>query len=344
MATSAETRVERHAARADSILAALLRLLLGLWGGFHAWDNEPMVTARIARTVYLVDQAIARSRDEARSYGESVIRDLEARIGRLANNDGVYPRSGASYKQVYARPLEQLMYALSQGKTQQEAEDAFFDRLEDLIGDDLRAAERDELDEIWNASPDVVGWRRVIHPERSKHGPCGLCIVAADRFYTRGDLMALHGGCVCTTMPITKKHDPGLKLNREDLDRIYAAAGSNYAADLKRVRIDFREHGELGPVLVNERQHWRDVEEVNRNARGQAYEPYKKPTRESQKAMWQATKDTSQKSIQRLQAALDAGTDEVDIAGTGRPVKVRDIRQAIQWHKDLIARMDGYLK
>ncbi len=51
-------------------------------------------------------------------------------------------------------------------------------------------------------------------------------------------------------MPLVAGADVGARLNREDLQRIYAAAGSTAAADLKRTRVQVNEHGELGPVLT----------------------------------------------------------------------------------------------
>jgi hypothetical protein len=46
------------------------------------------------------------------------------------------------------------------------------------------------------AAEDVTGYRRVIHPELSKSGTCGLCVAAADRIYYVDDLMPIHTNCV----------------------------------------------------------------------------------------------------------------------------------------------------
>ncbi len=47
----------------------------------------------------------------------------------------------------------------------------------------------------------VKRYRRVLRPELSESGPCGLCVVAADRIYTIGELMPLHGRCKCESCP-----------------------------------------------------------------------------------------------------------------------------------------------
>jgi hypothetical protein len=42
----------------------------------------------------------------------------------------------------------------------------------------------------------AIGWRRILHPELSETGPCGLCVVAADRVYKTEDLLPIHNRCV----------------------------------------------------------------------------------------------------------------------------------------------------
>jgi len=92
----------------------------------------------------------------------------------------------------------------------------------------------------------------------AKTGSCGLCIVASDRIYGRGDLMPLHGRCHCLVAPIVGDVDPGRELNGDDLSALYkgaAVAGrqsSTDGRDLKKVRVQVNEHGELGPVLVRQ--------------------------------------------------------------------------------------------
>lgn len=130
---------------------------------------------------------------------------------------------------------------------------------------DLQLARREAERQRWGLSEDVIGYRRILRPEESEHGPCALCIVASSRIYGKSDLKPIHGGCVCDVLPVTKSMDPGLILNREDLDRIYEQAGGMRREDLIRVYgidisktqtgptdLDF-EHGELGPILVDPR-------------------------------------------------------------------------------------------
>jgi hypothetical protein len=116
------------------------------------------------------------------------------------------------------------------------------------------------------------GWRRILRPELSQSGPCGLCVVAADRIYKQKDLLPLHNRCVCEVLPILNGLDPGLFLNRDDLARIYDAAGGTggevirggrrFSGRLQETRVALTEHGELGPVLVNAGQNHRGMKQV----------------------------------------------------------------------------------
>lgn len=111
----------------------------------------------------------------------------------------------------------------------------------------------------------ATGWRRILHPELSRTGPCGLCVVAADRIYNSEDLLPIHGRCVCEVLPVYGNVDPGITLNGDDLAAIYAAAGGNTREQLRRISVVLTEHGELGPILVDGDRHYRSPQEVARN-------------------------------------------------------------------------------
>ncbi len=68
----------------------------------------------------------------------------------------------------------------------------------------------------------VVGARRVIHPEASAGGTCGLCVAAATRKYKTSQLQPIHDRCKCTVLPIIKvgrnEIDPGNDVNYSDID------------------------------------------------------------------------------------------------------------------------------
>ncbi len=261
---------DRHAKQRDSIIEKLVALLLGLWGDFGVSRDPDQVTALAARSATVVSAATGRMRLQTRSFQSAVFRELGSKL-TLPKQVNPYPRANVAPLEVYSRPSSQFVYALSQGGTVEEAEQAAGGRLEQIATTDVVLADRDETHRIYQAESKIIGFRRVIHPELSRTGTCGLCLVASQRLYHRNDLLDIHDGDNCTQMPVIKGDDPGFRLNQDDLGKLYAAAGSKYNSDLLNTRITIKEHGELGPVLVKKGDHFRTPEEAGRR-------PYVKPT------------------------------------------------------------------
>ena len=96
----------------------------------------------------------------------------------------------------------------------------------------------------------ATGYRRVIHPEKSEGGTCGLCMVAATRLYYRHDLKPIHDGCNCKVVAVTEDNDPGADMNKIDFDAIYAASGDTTDGwTLKQTRFRFdADRGEIETV------------------------------------------------------------------------------------------------
>lgn len=294
-----EALTERQAEHRRSIVVKLLRLLLGLWGDFGDARDPNLVAGNAAQSASVVDAALAQTRLLTRSYLTTVLRELGVGDLRLPPVVDLYPRSGVSELDVYSRPARQFTYALSQGSSLDEARTVAVQRLEAIATQDVKAADRDEARTVYTAVPRVIGYRRVPHPELSNTGTCGLCWVASQRRYRSSDLMALHGpSCNCTTLPIVEGDDPGLRLNRADLDALYAAAGRTSADDLREVRVSVNEHGELGPILGNRGDHFRGPREA-----GAA--PYEPPTPASARAAKTVELDRLNQELASAQAAYN---------------------------------------
>jgi len=160
--------------------------------------------------------------------------------------------------EVYQRPARTVRYVRSDAHAAgrlDEVDDEYalaqgLLRLERLVEDDLMLASRDGAQAVLAATEVVTGWRRVVRPELSRGGVCGLCIVASDRIYSRENLMPLHARCRCDVLPVLGGLDPGGDLNASDLGDFYVAAGSTAAKALKATRVRYDEHGEMGPVLT----------------------------------------------------------------------------------------------
>ncbi|MFV8317037.1 hypothetical protein [Mycobacterium sp. 23] len=168
---------------------------------------------------------------------------------------------------VFERPAAVYRWLISQGEG--DAAEQSMLRIRTLVDDNLMLAQRLAQQEVLARAavdldnqggrgrrrPQIVGYRRVIHPELSRGGTCGMCIAASDRIYKIGTLMPIHAHCWCTIAAITEEHDPADDLNAVDLRALYKDAGGNTVAHLKRTRYQVDEHGELGPVLVPQKKY-----------------------------------------------------------------------------------------
>lgn len=180
----------------------------------------------------------------------------------------------------------------------------------------------------------VIGFRRVIRPELSATGTCGLCVVAATNWYTVDALKPIHNLCKCVTLPVVKGEDPGFGWNQEDLrknlDQMYGAAGgSTSGKKLKRIRVKITEHGELGPILeYRAKSGWAEKSGYS------SYRPsYVKPTRTVQAERLRARRDELVQTIENLRARMNDGGDRA-----GLEHAIWGVEQSI---KDLDARMNN---
>lgn len=163
----------------------------------------------------------------------------------------LYMRNGVTPLDVYQRPAEEYRYFKSTGVSDQEALEKAITRISTMAGTDLALTRRDESRRVFRNTPNVTGYRRVIHPERSQDGySCGLCVVASTRIYHTDKLMPIHDECNCDVLPIYDDQDPGNDINYDDLRAIYEAAGGNDASSLLNTKVSFLEHGELGPIIA----------------------------------------------------------------------------------------------
>lgn len=190
-----------------------------------------------------------------------------------------------------------------------------------------------EMEKRAGSAKKVIGYRRVIRPELSVTGTCGLCVVAATNWYTVDELKPIHHLCKCVTIPVVSGEDPGFGWNQEDLrrnlDQIYGAAGGTTSGKyLKRLRVKITEHGELGPILeYRAKKGWSEKTGFT------PYQPstYVKPDRTAQVSRLQARRDELVGTITNLRASLDSGGDRGGIEQA-----IWDVEQSI---RDIDARL-----
>ena len=210
----------------------------------QSWD----ITSGIAE---LVDAGVRQEATLAQSFLSRVYDELgvSAREPSLMIDRSL--RAGTTTPLTYRRLSRDVRHLLSEGVPLQIATDQVMSRFEEMLTDDLNLAMREQSRRFFMANErTTLGFRRVIRPELSETGVCGLCAVASDRWYSRDDLMPIHSRCRCDVVPITRDYDPA-EMNEVDLRSLYEAAGeSTGAGDLLNVKIKIEAHGELGPRII----------------------------------------------------------------------------------------------
>lgn len=242
---------------AVTVVQAAQRRVASVTDGYLA-RSTTTITGRRADAVGAVDVRSLR-----RKLPQDVIESLAAGrgISQAAAERAQSRVEAVPAEQVYGRIPQHVRFAtVARGMSPDQAALDGIRRAMAMADTDVMLADRAQAQKFFTTRkpPGVIGYRRILHPELGSGAPpCGLCVVAADRVYTIEELMPIHSRCRCTVAAVTRTADPGLQLNGDDLARIYEAAGGNTARRLKTVRVEFAEHGELGPVVVNADQNFR---------------------------------------------------------------------------------------
>ena len=252
-----EEIVQATSARTDSLIWALIKLL---WNKWDAHDNYGENKA--------TNELIMDSADLTMTYIEEAQRQTETYMREVFKNSGQpYPenvpapgktpyhrRGGITPDEIWERPVNVYRNARRKKASHQEAKKKMQERIYDIAHEELRLAQRDYAARIISGGDTVKGWRRIIHPELSRTGTCGLCVAASQRIYKKSYLMPIHKRCCCTVAPVFQNADPGLKLSRADLKRLYNTAGGTHAKQLSKVSIKEYTSTELGPILTRARK------------------------------------------------------------------------------------------
>lgn len=180
-------------------------------------------------------------------------------------------RNGVDLRKVYQRPVKLFRRKVSEGMPPAEAFEQAMRLAQGLTTGNITLAKRDMSREVMmrlQREIGITGWRRVVRPELSETGTCGLCIAASDQVYKSSQLMPLHDNCKCEPMPIVGALDPGNSLNQLSFKDLYGKAAGDTgrtgtaSRDLKRTRWTVNTHGEWGPVLTVKGQKFRGPDEL----------------------------------------------------------------------------------
>lgn len=248
--------VDAHTRGRESIRLGLVQRITRWLRGLSQDDFYDLDPSGAVAVVRVAQEALAA---QTWAYLDS--------LGTYAAGDPTLPDEprGVDPAQVWERPAKTYRFERSMGRDHDEALDLAVQRAQTIAEDDLAHAMRISAAQHSQAADGVIGLRRVVHPEMSQGGACGLCLAASDRIYKVASLLPLHSHCRCTVAEVTSTSDPGNSLNDRSLADLYDAAGSTSAADLKGTRWKVSEHGELGPILVPRKATPRTEADVRRD-------------------------------------------------------------------------------
>ena len=242
--------IDAYADATDDTLADLIAAILAIYEDVDPYSARE-VAAAAAQAADQSNVSTLLSAGIAAQYLASILGIIGDTSVPVPTPQLIPIRGGVDMGKVYERPAKLVRRLVAKGVPFDEAWRRANAYIAALADGDVRLAQRQALD-FTMAGLGVTGYRRILRPELSRDGSCGLCIAASDRVYKVGTLMPIHARCKCTVMPIVGGVDPGASLNNLSLGDLYDAAGSTSGKDLKKVRYSVNEHGEWGPVLTRE--------------------------------------------------------------------------------------------
>lgn len=253
--------MDRFAGRRDALEARVRNAVVAEFTRFDGWYSTNLVdevTAAVAEKLSTGQRGIATLTDAYLSRTTSYVVGKYVAGASVPEVFGQTLRMGVTdHEEVYGRVAAEYRRQRSLGLTDNEALQLALGRAQAMVGTDLGLAHQRQVQRFTQVR-NVTRYRRVIRSEKT----CGLCAAASDKLYRRGDLMPIHARCKCAVIAVTANTDPGSQLNRDTLGQLYDQAGSTAGGDLKRVQVTVEQHGELGPQLRVEGQHFRGPNEV----------------------------------------------------------------------------------
>lgn len=230
--------------------AGTVAAILSAYESVDDWES-PTVTLAAAASAVAASTAARQVAAELGAQFVSVIAGVTRGTARGAATlipTPDYPRIGAEPFDVYSRPIFAYRDAIAAGKAEVEAQALAFQRAEMLaLTDNMLTRRNAAVAQLERES--VSHYRRVIRPELSETGTCGLCVAASTRVYAIGELMPIHTRCKCEVIPILGADDLGERFNLADMKRLYEATPGTRKQDLVKTRYRVEDLPELGPVL-----------------------------------------------------------------------------------------------
>ena len=241
---------------------AVLRLLATLTG--NDWYSKRATDQFVSHAVHVSQTGQQAIEGLANQYVGNYTSTMDDKSINVRPTTLDPYRRGADPTQVYTRPIEVFRHQIAIGETEQRATELAFERATQLVDTDMTLTRHDaEVKQM--VAQGHQKYRRVLHPELSTGGTCGLCIAASTRVYNTSELMPLNGRCKCTVAPLAPGIDAGDLLNEQDLGSLYEASGGTSGPQLKRTRYQVDEHGEYGLVLARRGDQFRGPKDLGKN-------------------------------------------------------------------------------
>ena len=246
----------------DQLEARVAQIVASMWAGFDGWYRDELVaeiSTQVAAMVGRGQVGIGQLTDAYLAQVATLVRERPVGPVGVASGMAASRRTGVDLDEVYARVAAEYRWQVSRDVAPIDARQIAIERSNAMVATDLGLAFRDQT-QAFMMKTGAAGYRRVIRPEFSRSGTCGLCVAASNRVYKRHGLMPLHARCRCTVVEVGGQIDVGRVINDAEYAAVASEADSLRARDLVKVRV--HAHGELGPVLTDASHDFRGPRQV----------------------------------------------------------------------------------
>lgn len=261
---SAEAVILRYQQRYGVLRAQTVQRVEAAWQRFGGLDDAaadrfvaavvPIVETAEVSTARLLAAYLQALSGQATGSSPTLTVDPAAVSGEVLR--------GVPTDEVYRRPVVTARKAASEGHPLDVALKIAGNRARVTADIDVSLAQRAATVHALAQDDRVRFYRRVLTGKS-----CMFCATASTQRYRGSDLMPLHGRCDCAVAPIYGDTDPGHVINGQVLGKLKAngkgywkqrgfvdANGDPIPPDAAPIAI--RQHGELGPQLVDRHEHF----------------------------------------------------------------------------------------
>lgn len=259
-----EAVILRYQARYGLLRSATVQRVEAAWRQFGGLDDAAGERF-VAAVVPIVETAEVSTARLLAAYLQALAVHATGSSPSLTVDPGAVSGEalrGVPTDEVYRRPVVTARKAVSDGNPLDIALQIAGRRAGVTADIDVALAQRAATVHALAQDDRVRFYRRVLTGKS-----CMFCATASTQRYHGSDLMPLHGRCDCAVAPIYGDTDPGHVINSQVLGKLKAngkgywkqrgfvdADGNPIPPDTAPIAI--RQHGELGPQLVDRHEHF----------------------------------------------------------------------------------------